>query len=288
MNFFTAPRALVIFLSGGALVAAGACGYPTFGFDPIGTSTTGMVITGASGTGGAGGAGGAATTGTGGDATTSSATSTASASSSGTGCMTTGASTCTPTCGCTAAQKCAVTDEKVGTTTCITAGPGLRWSKCNTNKDCDAKTWCDHVLHVCKPICDGTGQCPTNAQCIPPQQIDGKTDVTDLTVCTAHCDPVTASPCGGNTTCFYDFNAVEFDCSTTLNLAENVTCTASNTCAIGLVCAGQPGAELCKQWCTPIDMNIPNGSCPVARPYCDPVAVNVTYEGTSYGICNPP
>ena len=130
--------------------------------------------------------------------------------------------------------------------------------------------------------------CPMNAQCIPAKQSDGTKDVKDLTVCTAHCNPVTAAPCGPSTTCFYDFSAVEFDCSTTLNLGENVTCTSSNSCAVGLVCAGQPGAEVCKQWCTPIDKTMTNSDCPADRPYCDPVTVNVTYEGTSYGICDAP
>lgn len=283
MKLFTAQRALLIFLPGAALVSAGACGYPTFGFDPIGTGTTGMVITGAGGTGGASGT----STGTGGDPATSTASSTASASSTGTGCMTTGLSTCTPTCGCTAAQKCAVTDDNVGTMTCITAGLGGAWSKCNTNKDCDAVTWCDKILSVCKPICDGNPQCPLHAQCLPAVQSDGVAKVNGLTVCTAHCDPVTAAPCGTNTTCFYDFNAVEFDCSTTLNLGENITCTAANKCAVGLVCAGPAGNKLCKQWCTPIDMANTNSSCPVDRPYCDPVSVNVNYEGTDYGICDP-
>jgi hypothetical protein len=269
---------------GAALLTAGGC-TTLLGVDgnyhPVQTGGTG----GAAPTGVGGGG---AATGTGGDGTSMSASSSASASSTGNGCTPTGLSTCTATCGCGAAAKCAVTDETVGTMTCIPAGPVGPWGKCATNMDCDAATWCDHILNVCKPSCINNGQCPSSAQCIPATQKDGKTAVKNLTVCTAHCDPVTAAPCGTNTTCFYDSATVEFDCSTTLNLGENQSCWASNVCAIGLVCAGTSGAELCKQWCTPIDATFPNPACPSGRPYCDGLAQMVMYQGKSYGICNGP
>ena len=226
----------------------------------------------------------AATTGAGGET----ATSTASATSSGTGCMTTGLSTCTPTCGCAATQKCAVTDENAGTMTCITAGPVADWAKCNTNQDCGASSFCDHIFKVCKPICDGVGQCPANAQCIPAKQSDGKTKVTGVNVCTAHCNPTSAAPCGPNITCFYDFASVELDCSAGSNLSESAVCGSVIDCAKGLVCAGNGGTSFCSKWCTPINMTVKNPACPAARPYCQPLAATVSYEGTNYGVCGGP
>ncbi len=260
----------IVLLATATVVAIGACGYPTFRFDPAG----------------AGGMGGG-TPGTGGESVTS--TSAASASSSSTGCMTTGMSTCSPTCGCAATQKCAVTDENAGTMTCITAGPVADWAKCNANQDCGASSFCDHKRNVCKPICDGAGQCPTNAQCIPAKQSDGMTDVTGLKLCTAHCDPVSAAPCGANITCFYDSKSVYFDCAAGSNLTEGVTCMfGTPACAKDLTCAGSTAKSTCAQWCTPINTTDKNPACPVMRPYCDPLTVNVNYEGTDYGICRAP
>lgn len=266
----------IVLLATAAVMAIGACGYPTFRFDPAGTSS-------ATGTGGAGGMGGG-TPGTGGEP----ATSTASASSS-TGCMTTGMSTCTPTCGCAATQKCAITDETAGTMTCITAGPVANWAKCNANQDCGASSFCDHKRNVCKPICDGAGQCPTHAQCIPAKQSDGMTDVTGLKVCTAHCDPVSGAPCGATITCFYDSKSVYFDCAAGSNLTEGVKCALGTpACAKGLACAGSTALSTCVQWCTPIDPAVKNAACPAVRPRCYELAVNISYEGTNYGICDAP
>lgn len=270
-------------LATAAVIAIGACGYPKFSFDPVGSTGSG-----AGGTGGQAGLGGG-TTGTGGsDGVTSSVAVTAAVSSSGAGCMPAGLSTCTATCGCSATQKCAITDENVGTMTCITAGPVVDWAKCNANQDCGASSFCDHILKVCKPICDGVGQCPANAQCLPAQQSDGKTSVTGLMLCTAHCNPTSAAPCGPNITCFYDFGAVEFDCASGPNLSEGVLCDLATDCAKGLVCAGPVVGATCAQWCTPINTTVKNSACPAARPTCHPVTVTVDYEGTKYGICDAP
>jgi hypothetical protein len=278
----------MVLLATAAVVAIGACGYPTFSFDPVGTGGmgTGGMGTGGMGTGGVGGG----MPGTGGESVTSTVavTSAASVSSSGAGCMPTGVSTCTPTCGCSATQKCAITDETVGTMTCITAGPVADWAKCNANQDCSASSFCDHTRKVCKPICDGAGQCPSNAQCIPAKQSDGVTDINGLKVCTAHCNPTSAAPCGPNITCFYDSKNIDFDCASGSNLIEGVTCVGATACAKGLVCAGTMAMSTCAQWCTPINKVTKNPACPTARPYCDPVTVTVNYEGTDYGICSAP
>ena len=282
------PGTSIVLLAGAAGLALGACGYPTFGFVSEGTSS------GASGTGGLGGAGGmgglgGGAPGTGGDPATStvSVTSTASATSSGAGCMTTGLSTCTSTCGCLAKQKCAITDEAVGTMTCITAGPVPNGSKCNVNQDCGVSSFCDHKHKVCRAICDGVGDCPANAQCIPAKQaVDGTTNIPGLNLCTAHCNPSDPLSCGPNITCFYDFKTVEFDCASGPNTSENSVCVLATDCAKGLVCAGGMAGFTCAQWCTPINTMIKNLSCPGLRPYCDPVTVNVNYDGKDYGICS--
>jgi hypothetical protein len=219
------------------------------------------------------------TTGTGGDSSSSAA------SSSGAGCMAPGASTCTPTCGCTAAQKCAVTDETLGTMTCIAAGLGAAWSRCDTNVDCDAATWCDHVRGVCKPFCELSTECPPGGHCIYATQSDGKTIVKGVGICSSHCNPLTAAPCGANATCMFDPTTQDFDCSTTLDLPEGAACTVADDCAKGLTCYGAPGALHCSTWCTPINDTKVNPACPADSPFCTGLAVPVVHDGTSYGIC---
>lgn len=292
MKLFTTPRALLIsLLAGGALVAAGACGYPTFGFDTTSSGTTGTVITGAGGSGGA--------MGTGGVAMTSAASSTTSASGSGTGggppvCMVThaGMGTCEylpgSECGCPdPTTKCAVTDEKTGNSACIKIGasPKPAWSDCDTDTDCAAKTWCDLDLHVCKPICGLVDDCSPGAHCVPVLQSTVNTPIPSLKACTSHCDPQSAAPCGAGLTCFQD-STNEFDCVRSKKTVVGASCTYLSDCDKGLLCIGSGMTFTCEKWCHPAG-NF-GGGCPLNKSFCFSFDTAVTYNGDTYGVCDSP
>lgn len=299
MRIFTARRALLIsLLSVGASVGA-ACGYPTFSFDS--TGTTGTVVTGASASSGTGGS----PVGTGGDAAVSSSAST-SAATSGTGGAAPGCpilhaggkGTCEylpgKECGCNEpGQKCSVPDGKqtTGASECVIASttPKKTWEACDDDSDCAAGVWCDHTLHVCKPICATTDQCPTGAHCMP-VPVDGTAKtIPGLKVCTAHCDPPSASPCGAGTTCYYDDTTSEFDCLRSGNTVAGGSCNFGNECGKGLVCIGSGGTLTCERWCGPAN-NVFSVGCALAdpnKPYCDKFGMMATYNGVVYGVCDP-
>jgi hypothetical protein len=295
MKIFTAPRAwLFLLLSGGASVAAGACGYPTFGFVTSSTGSTGTMVTG-----GAGGMGtGGDPMGTGGDdATTAASSSTVTASGTGGGaptCVIThkGKGTCEylpgMQCGCTdPTMKCAVTDEATGEANCIPIGiaPAAAWSGCDTDNDCAATTWCDLDLHVCKPICNTTGECPSGAHCVPVLQSTVNSPIPSLKACTAHCDPQSASPCGAGLTCFHDTTG-EFDCVRSGNKVIGASCTYADDCGKGLLCIGSAMVFTCEKWCHPADAI--GGGCPGDKFYCSSFSTAVTYNTDTYGYCVSP
>jgi hypothetical protein len=294
MKLSTSHRSLLIsLLAGGGLVAAGACGYPTFGFDPVGTGTTGGMVTGTGGHGGMGGG----TTGAGGEMASSASTSVASTSGTGGGppvCMVThkGKGTCEylpgSECGCPdPTTKCAVTDEATGESACIPIGtsPFAAWSGCDTDNDCAAKTWCDLGLHVCKPICNITGDCAMGAHCVPVLQSAVNTPIPSLKACTSHCDPQSANPCGAGLTCFHDATG-EFECVRSGNKVIGASCGFADDCGKGLLCIGTAPNFTCEKWCHPADF--PGGGCPIDKFYCSSFSTAVTYNADTYGFCVAP
>jgi hypothetical protein len=266
-----------------------ACGYPDFGFTPIGSGSS-------TGDGGKASTSTSSVSSTASSSTATTATAATATSSTGMGgaCPTTGDSTCVflpdQHCGCGETQKCAVTNDGSGQATCIQAGTLHAWNKCNSNSDCDADTFCDEAKHVCRTVCVSASQCPTNAQCAPATK-DGVTPIKGLSLCTAHCDPSIGGPCGPGTTCVYDSGLVDFDCAVTKNLDVDTGCNDSAECAKGLVCAPYMGnaafPKTCKRWCSPPDNSV-NGACPGQDPYCDSIGVQISFEGTPYGACDPP
>lgn len=298
MRIFTARRALLILLlSSGASVAAGACGYPTFSFDSTGAGTTGTVVTGASGSSGS--SGGAM--GTGGDPATTSVAATSGTGGGAPACTIVhagGKGTCEylpgKTCGCTdPGQKCSVPDanQATGASECVIASttPKKTWDACDDDSDCGPGVWCDHTLHVCKPICATTDQCPANAHCMP-VPVDGTmTTIPGLKVCTAHCDPPSANPCGTGATCYYEDTTSEFDCLRSGNTVAGGSCKFANDCGKGLVCIGTGGVLTCERWCGPAN-NVFSVGCALAdsnKPYCDKFGMMATYNGVVYGVCDP-
>ncbi len=298
-SFMNSIRPTAFALPALAALAFVACGYPTFTF---------------SGTGGSGGTGGTVTGGTtsttsttasaggggaGGSATTTSTTATTGTGGTGGTCdiFHPGGGTCEylpgAECGCGPNQKCGVTDEATGESKCVLIGasPLPIWSKCNSDGDCAAGTFCDHLTSVCRKICNNVGECPPSAQCMPAiKKGTNNVEIPGLKLCTAHCDPMTGAPCGGDLTCYYDVSAAEFDCTTTTKYVAGAACMYADDCDKGLVCVGPAGMAKCRRWCHPTDDIIPSGFCFSffeGRDYCLGVAVEVQYNGEPYGVCSP-
>ncbi len=290
MKLFTAPRALLIFLLvGGPLVTAGACGYPTFSFEPVDAGATGMIITG---TGGAGGG----SAGTGGDPTTSATTTSTGGAPACTLSHTGKKGTCEylpgKECGCTMPkEKCAVEVDATGESNCIPiSGTATgKWSGCTTDAECAKGTWCNHVNRVCEPICSTSDDCDPGQKCIEVLQ-DGTTKpVPGLRVCTSHCNPLFPDPpCGAGLTCIYNFDITvkDSECATTEGIPEGGACTAANSCDPGLICVGKDPSYTCQQWCSPADA-LDHPACPNARPFCKAFIPTVIFNMVSYGVCSP-
>jgi hypothetical protein len=295
MNLSTAPRAQPLLVLAASALLVGACGYPTFSFVPVGTtSATGSTTTG---TGGAGGAGGGAP-GTGGDPATSSISSAASSGTSGEpACSIVHAGkkgTCEylpqKECGCmTADEKCAVEDQATGESNCIPMSVMAKpkWSGCQTDSDCARGTWCDHRNHACEPICTTVDDCEGNQQCIPVLQDGSTSEIPGLRVCTSHCDPIVPEPpCSMGLTCVYNFTVQDFECARGANVPQSSACNAPDSCDPGLICVGKPGAYTCERWCSPAGTTNSPG-CAAPRPNCKAFNPTVIRDGVSYGVCSP-
>jgi hypothetical protein len=232
----------------GLAVAAAGCGYPQFSFT------------------GAGGSGGASSSHSGGGA--------------GAPCQ-----VLHDTADCGASGRCTVVDTTTGALGCVTvsSSPQMQFDACTDDQMCAAGTWCNLLTLVCSPFCDSASGCGDGA-CIG--AVDASdTPIPGITVCTAHCDPIQASPCGSGATCVYDPDDSQFDCAASAFVPVDMSCEQSSDCGRGLVCAGDASGGLCVPWCEPVNTQPDN----CGGGYCDPLAgagtSPITYDGTVYGYC---
>lgn len=284
-----------------AALAMGSCTYPDFDFGPMTMTgdTEGMIPTRP--VGGAGGAGGTSGTGEGvgsGVASSSSSTTAVSSSSStGSGPPPPG---CEPThmgggeceylpgsqCGCSSTEKCSVTNESTGQSSCILAGSLGTAQKCTSDGSCQAGSWCDHFTETCAKICSSTSPCPQGGKCIQAVTVNSIA-IPSLQICTANCDPITASPCGPSVTCEFDTttSVLAFDCFASGLKTEGQACTASVDCNKGLVC--RAATSTCERWCTPPGSAFPAtpNNCSSAKPTCAAFSNHPTHNGVEYGVC---
>lgn len=271
-----------------AVFTFGACSYPDFQY-ASGSSASGTSAT--SSTAGSTGAGGLGSPST---SSSSSSGSGAGGGDAGVVCMPAGhPGTCeylpSKPCGCGGTTKCSVIDEATGEADCVTIGenPLVAWSRCNSDADCGAGTWCDHYTETCRRICNGVSDCAPNAQCVPAKQKDNKTEIPGLKVCTAHCNPETVAPCGPSVTCEYNLSLSEFDCYASGNLTEGVDCVVAADCEPGLLCVTLNGKTTCEPWCHPPDSMKVNAKCPAGIDVCYPLAQKAVLNGIEYGVCGP-
>jgi hypothetical protein len=190
-------------------------------------------------------------------------------------------------CGCMAPKKCGVVDEATGRSDCVLAGSTPSFSQCATDADCAAGAWCNHSSQVCQPICVNTASCTTEGGlCEQADQSDGKTPIPGLKVCAAHCDLVTAMPCGPHVNCVNDDTLHEFECVLSAGGKKHASCTANADCAPTLACIDTSGLGMsgeCLAWCTPPSSFGVQGC---STGFCNTLQSPVQKGSTSYGVCS--
>jgi hypothetical protein len=189
-------------------------------------------------------------------------------------------------CGCEGQDKCSVVDEATGRSQCTRAGPLVQFNKCGSDNDCAAGTWCDKVSSVCAKICQNIDDCDNGGQCIRAIMSMGA-PIPGLKICTSHCEPISAAPCGENVSCVYRRDVTEFDCLGSEKVKEGVGCEFASDCDKGLVCATPSPMNPfnCARWCKPVGTSAPDNNCPFNANFCLAFGVLAEYEGTEYGIC---
>jgi hypothetical protein len=179
---------------------------------------------------------------------------------------------------CDDGQKCSVIDDATGDAACVSAGPRPAWSYCESDDQCADRTFCDRHNQVCKPLCQGTGECPANAQCSGADDGDGGI-ILGMMLCTSHCDPLVPNACDqsfGPTSCLLTASG-EFDCYAAGTVEAFDDCDEMTDCAPGLGCHGV-GFFLCRPWC------VTSTTCP-APTGCLSRNPPVFYDDTEYGMC---
>ncbi len=244
---------------GVSLVAAAAgplgCGYPQFSF------------TGAGGSGGSGGA------------------TASSHHSAGAGAGTPGCQLLDDT-SCPAGQKCTVENPGTGALGCVTvdAPPLGRFDACTDDQSCPPGTWCNLFTSVCSPFCTTSSDCKPGS-CVPATDGNGN-PIPGVSICTAHCDPVLATPCGTGATCIDDPPEGDFDCAASGFVPVDGPCGQSSDCGRGLVCAGNTSTDgLCSYWCEPANSNAPDCYGTFCNALTDENGNPITYGGATYGYC---
>lgn len=229
-----------------SLVAAAAgCGYPDFVFNGSG---------GGSGSSGSGAAGG--------------------------GCQVLhDAADCGPS------GRCTIVDTGTGALGCVplSSSPLPRFQACPSDQSCPAGTWCNLATSVCSPFCTTTSECGAGL-CVAAVDANGD-PIPDIGVCTAHCDPMTVSPCGSGATCV-DSATGDFDCAASSFVSEGSDCEYANDCDPGMVCVGATSTDQkCRYWCEP--GGEPSSTCTegICEGVTDSNGNPITYNGETYGYC---
>jgi hypothetical protein len=182
---------------------------------------------------------------------------------------------------CGAGARCTIVEPTTGKTGCVAADPSPKspYAACSSDKECPAGTWCDGRTGTCMLFCQSMSDCGGNDCVATYYTVNGKpvTVPGGANVCVANCDPVSAVPCGSETTCGYDPQIGVMDCFATNGFTLGQACMYINDCGPGLVCV-----STCQKWCRPPGQSSSDcggGTCGMFTNLAP------MYDGQLYGAC---
>jgi hypothetical protein len=182
-------------------------------------------------------------------------------------------------------MRCTIVDTANGMSGCVPLmGSLMPYDACpNGDADCPRYTWCDARTRTCAPFCSNSTACK-GGTCVVATGPTGPI-TNGFNVCTAHCNPETAAPCGAGATCGYDPKVLDFDCFLSGGHKVNDSCKTSSDCSKGLVCGVDQVTMMgsCFLWCTP---TTGFGDCPTPYNFCSSFSPPFNYQGAEYGYCN--
>ncbi len=190
-----------------------------------------------------------------------------------------------PQCGCTLAETCDVEDSS-GNVGCVTAGKALMGAPCVATAGCAIGLSC--VFGTCHAFCDNPGHActaPKSGGCVQVQGGTPATAVPNFSVCRVACDLRDVSACGGTTAagtgvCQVDDNGLT-DCASGGTRTAGQSCTPTDECGPGLVCAltGTATTGACKKWC-----RVGKTDCG-GTTVCSGFQTKVIVAGVEHGVC---
>jgi len=157
---------------------------------------------------------------------------------------------CTPpSTGCDNGERCTVYssgDETV--TACAPAGTVPVGGDCSVD-ECTAGSMCVQTSsqQVCRSFCHGGADCTADdLHCVWPWS-----ELPDIGLCAAGCDPVRQTGCGNGESCYYeDPDQGSTLCWSTGTLAPGADCSSMTAmCQAGYDCVLQPGSSPFKYYC---------------------------------------
>jgi len=194
---------------------------------------------------------------------------------------------------CDGGEVCIVTDETKGTqggTECVTPGTKPLFAACGGAGECVAGAHCDAVTATCKPICNNSGDCPDQSDCVAAQTATGA-EVQGLKVCLAACEPVATTGCDaseGPVNCTWREDLSAFDCMGVGMKGELESCAEHAECDVGFGCLDVNGQLGCMPWCvydggTDICTTAEHPDAQFA--ICVPQSPAISADGIDYGGC---
>lgn len=189
-----------------------------------------------------------------------------------------------PQCGCAPTHTCDVVDSE-GAVRCVLAGNAPMGHPCTATAGCALGLTC--IFGTCHAFCDDPSTAcaqPGAGACVH-VEAQGGAPVPNFAVCRVACDLQDAESCGGTTNagvgaCFVDDKGGT-DCREGGTRTAGQTCSATDKCGPGLVCATSGSSSVCRRWCR-VDQ-LPS-DCGAAQA-CTGFSSEVKVGSVVYGVC---
>ena len=183
---------------------------------------------------------------------------------------------------CAAPNKCTVTDAATGAVGCALAGSTDNWETCTDDTDCKDGSWCDLLGGVCKPFCRNGIDCVANT-CVRAKLTPTEDIPNNVKTCISMCNPLDATPCGGNSVTCTFIGSNQFDCAASMNFTRLQTCNVQSDCGATLACITDIfNDKACELYCSPIGQSYPGCSLVNCSSIDQP---EVEWMGTPIGTC---